>query len=202
MIVFYKAVPFHSRTGIVRWSRYSVSACDQKEVLTFAEQWCERLALLGPVQAENLLVAEDGRVMLADFGATAKLEHARYSLPSVHLSDSSSSLSASCDGDGAVQSSGPSSEIRIEVGTCSTGLGCHLGDHPPCTLCSYPAVMQCVKFLAGSKSTQACCFRRTCELLCKVLVLLWAMLFAAGRLFMVQVFVKTDFCGDTQLHGP
>lgn len=54
--------------------------------------------------------------MLADFGATAKLEHARYSLPSVHLSDSSNSLSAASDGDSAVQSSGPSSEIRIEVG--------------------------------------------------------------------------------------
>ena len=146
MVVFSNAVPFHSRTGVVRWSRYSVSACDQKEVLTFAEQWCERLVLLGPVQAENLLVAEDGRVMLADFGATAKLEHARYSLPSVHLSDSSSSLSASCDSDGAVQSSGPSSEIWVEVSTCSIGLGCHLRDPPPHTQRSYPAVMQCVDF--------------------------------------------------------
>ena len=67
------------------------------------------------LQAENLLVAEDGRVMLADFGATAKLEHARYSLPSIHLSDSSSSLSAVSDSDGTVQSSAPSSEVRIEV---------------------------------------------------------------------------------------
>ncbi len=61
--------------------------------------------------------------MLADFGATAKLEHARYSMPSVHLSDSSNSLSAASDGDSAVQSSGPSSEIRIEVGRFDSGQG-------------------------------------------------------------------------------
>ena len=54
--------------------------------------------------------------MLADFGATARLEHARYSLPSVQCSDSSNSLSAASDSDSAVQSSGPSSDIRIEVG--------------------------------------------------------------------------------------
>jgi len=67
------------------------------------------------MQAENLLVAEDGRVLLADFGATAKLEHARYSLPGTPMSESNNSLDAISDGDSAVQSSAPSSEMRIEV---------------------------------------------------------------------------------------
>ena len=105
-------------------------------MLQGAEQCCDHIALLGPAQAENLLVAEDGRVMLADFGATAKLEHARYSLPSFHLSDSSSSLSAASDGDGAVHSPGPSPDIRVEVGTSNTGLECHLG-YPHPTYCAH-----------------------------------------------------------------
>ena len=101
-------------------SCHTVSPC-RPNLLKRTEQGCNWLTAFRPAQAENLLVAEDGRIMLADFGATAKLEHARYSLPSVHLSDSSNSLSAASDGDSAVQSSGPSSEIRIEVGPCGPG---------------------------------------------------------------------------------
>ena len=73
------------------------------------------------LQAENLLVAEDGRVLLADFGATAKLEHAHYSLPMPPHSDSSNSLSNISDSDASVNPSGPSSDggsapsLRMEV---------------------------------------------------------------------------------------
>ena len=67
-------------------------------------------------QAENLLVTEDGRVLLADFGATAKLEHARYSLPSTPMSDSSNSLSTASDGEAPVHVSTSSvPELRVEV---------------------------------------------------------------------------------------
>ncbi len=67
-------------------------------------------------QAENLLVSEEGHVLLADFGATAKLEHARYSLPSTPLSDSSNSLSTASDGEASVHQSMPSApELRVEV---------------------------------------------------------------------------------------
>ena len=77
------------------------------------------------LQAENLLVAEDGRVLLADFGATARLEHARYSLPAPPHSDSSNSLSNISDSDASVNPSAPSSDggstpsLRMEV-TSST----------------------------------------------------------------------------------
>ena len=73
------------------------------------------------LQAENLLVAEDGRVLLADFGATAKLEHARYSLAAPPHSDSSNSLSNISDSDTSVNPSAPSSDggstpsLRMEV---------------------------------------------------------------------------------------
>ena len=73
------------------------------------------------LQAENLLVAEDGRVLLADFGATARLEHARYSLPAPPHSDSSNSLSNISDSDASVNPSAPSSDggstpsLRMEV---------------------------------------------------------------------------------------
>ena len=70
-------------------------------------------------QAENLLIAEDGRVLLADFGATARLEHARYSLPSTFMSDSSNSLSTASDGEAPVHLSMSSPELRVEVAILS-----------------------------------------------------------------------------------